>query len=195
MFFTFSWGCDAPSNDLKLYKELLVFKNIDETLATAALATLDRHHWYLAPSVVMFSLFSDKVSNDTKSRMAAKLLSFDRPEEPRIDLPKFPIVTGSSELWDFVQPSSWEFFDILKVEADWLTQPLVEWEESEGYRKARQFVRNVKVVNDAAERGIKLASDYAKSLTKNTEMRQKIFQTVEWHRKEKPDFRKSTANN
>ena len=39
------------------------------------------------------------------------------------------------------------------------------------------------------------ASDYAKSLTKNTEMRQKIFQTVELHRKEKPDFRKSTANN
>ena len=41
MFFTFSWGCDAPSNDLQLYKELLAFKNIDDTLATAAPATLD----------------------------------------------------------------------------------------------------------------------------------------------------------
>ena len=55
----------APSNDLRLYKELLVFKNIDDTLATAALATLDRHHWYLAPLVVMFGLFSQKVSDDT----------------------------------------------------------------------------------------------------------------------------------
>ena len=103
-------------------------------------------------------------------------------------------MTGGSELWDFVQPSSWEFFDILKVEADWLTRPLVEWERSEGYRKARQFMTTVKVVNDTAERGIKLASDYAKSLTKNTEMKQKIFQTVEWHRGEKAGTSKSTAN-
>ena len=56
MFFTSSLGVDAPSNNLKLYKELL---------ATSALATLDSHRWYLAPSVVLFSLFSDKVSDDT----------------------------------------------------------------------------------------------------------------------------------
>ena len=73
MFFTSSLGCDAPSNNLQLYKELLAFKEIDNTLATAALATLDRHHWYLAPPVVMFGLFSQKVSDDTKARMAAKL--------------------------------------------------------------------------------------------------------------------------
>ena len=40
-FFTSSWGCDAPSNDLQLYKDLLAFKKIDDTLAEAALATLD----------------------------------------------------------------------------------------------------------------------------------------------------------
>ena len=42
-FFTSSWGCDAPSNDLQLYKELLAFKEINDTLATAAQTTLDRH--------------------------------------------------------------------------------------------------------------------------------------------------------
>ena len=194
MFFTSSVGVDAPSNDLKLYKELLDFKKIDPVLATSALATLDRHRWYLVPSVVLFSLFSDKVSEDTKSRMAARLLSLERPKEPRIDLPEFPVVTGDSELWDFVKPSSWEFFDILKVKADWLNQPVTEWEDSEDYRKARHFVMTVKVVNDAAERGIKLASDYAQSLTKDSEIRQKIFQTVESHRREKPDYKKSTAN-
>ena len=67
--------------------------------------------------------------------------------------------------------SSWEFFDILKVKADWLTWPLNEWEESEDYRKVRKFVMTVKVVNDAAERGIKLASDYAQSLTKDIKMK------------------------
>ena len=62
--------------------------------------------------------------DDTKARMAARLLELEKPEETRVDLPKFPIVTGSSELWDFVQPYSWDFFTILKVEADWLTWPL-----------------------------------------------------------------------
>ena len=142
--------------------------------------------------MVIFSLLSDE--DDTKSRLAARLLSLERPKEPRIDLPEFPVVTGDSELWDFVKPSSWEFFKILKVRADWLTQPVTEWQESEDYRKARHFVMTVKVVNDAAERGIKLASDYAQSLTKDSEIRQKIFQTVESHRREKPDYKKSTAN-
>ena len=72
--------------------------------------------------MVIFSLLSDE--DDTKSRLAARLLSLERPKEPRIDLPEFPVVTGDSELWDFVKPSSWEFFDILKVRADWLNQPV-----------------------------------------------------------------------
>ena len=91
MFFTSTWGCDAPNNDLRLYKELLVFKNIDDTLTTAA---LDRHHWYLAPPVVMFSLFSKKVSDDTKARVAAKLLTLKKPEA-RLDLPEYPTVTAA----------------------------------------------------------------------------------------------------
>ena len=151
-FFTSSWGCDAPSNDLQLYKDLLAFKKIDNTLATAALDTLDRHRWYLTPPVVMFSLFSKKVSDDTKARMAARLLSLEKPEA-RLDLPEYPTVTEGSELWDFVKPHSWDFFTILRVEADWLTWPLDKWEESEDFRKARQFVTTVKVVNDATERG------------------------------------------
>ena len=141
---------------------------------------------------VMFSLFSKKVSDDTKARMAARLLSFEKPEA-RLDLPEYPTVTESSELWDLVQPHSWDFFTILRVEADWLTWPLNKWEESKDYRKARQFVTTVKVVNDAAER-IKLASDYVQTLTKDSEVRQKIFQAVEWHRNKKADTKKSTAN-
>ena len=43
------WGCDAPGNDLQLYKKLRAFKKIDDSLAMAATATLDRHRWYLAP--------------------------------------------------------------------------------------------------------------------------------------------------
>ena len=66
----------------------------------------------------MFSLFSKKVSDDIKARMAARLLSFEKPEA-RLNLPEYPTVTEGSELWDFVQPHSWDFLMTLRVEADW----------------------------------------------------------------------------
>ena len=143
--------------------------------------------------VMFFSLFRKKVLDDIKAMMAGRLLSFEKPEA-RMNLPEYPTMTEGSELWDFVQPHSWDFFTILRVEADWLTWPLDKWEESEDYRKAWQFVTTVKVVNDAAKRRIKLASDYVQFLTKDSEVRQKILQAIEWHRNKKADTKKSTAN-
>ena len=46
--------------------------------------------------------------------------------------------------------------------------------------------------NDAAERGIKLISDYANCLTKNASERQEILQLVEYHRSKISDDKKST---
>ena len=187
-FFTSSRGCDAPINDLRLYKDLLAFKESDKILATRPLDMMDRLLWYLTPAVVMFSLFSEKVSEVTKSRMAAKLLSLERVEETKFGLPEFPAVEARMELWDFVTSQSWVFFDTIKLSADWLVQPPAEWEKSEDYRKAESFVKTVKLVNDTAERGIKFATDFAKSLTKESGMRQKIS------RKERPQARQQEVH-
>ena len=48
----------------------------------------------------------------------------------------------------------------------------------------------------AAERGVKLATDYSKSLTKDSQQRSKIYQVVvvEVERRAKPDAMKSTMN-
>ena len=46
----------------------------------------------------------------------------------------------------------------------------------------------------AAERGVKLAMDYSKSLTKDSQQRSKIYQVVEAERRGKPDAMKSTMN-
>ena len=58
----------------------------------------------------------------------------------------------------------------------------------------KKFVTNLLVCNDPAERGIKLISDYANSLTKNEEDRQQLLQVVEWHMKMYPDTKKSTLS-
>ena len=60
-FLLSSSGRDAAINDLQLYKALLKYQNVDKELAQSAIATLNRHLWYLAPHTVMFALFSNKV--------------------------------------------------------------------------------------------------------------------------------------
>ena len=45
-----------------------------------------------------------------------------------------------------------------------------------------------------AERGVKLATDYRKSPTKDSQEMGKIYQVVEVERRAKPDAKKSTVN-
>ena len=61
-------------------------------------------------------------------------------------------------------------------------------------RKAKEFVRTTKVTNDVAERGVGMARDYMTVLTTKSEMREKLFQVVEWDRRQKPNVKKSTMN-
>ena len=49
-------------------------------------------------------------------------------------------------------------------------------------------------MNDAAERGVKLNTDYAKISTDDEKQRAAILQAVERHRKEYPGFLKSTLS-
>ena len=90
-FLLSSSGRDAAFNDLQLYKALLKYREVDQELADSALDTFNRHLWYLAPQTVLFALFSNRVSDDMKSRMASRLLTLDRKESPTLGVPKFPV--------------------------------------------------------------------------------------------------------
>ena len=107
-------------------------------------------------------------------------------------LPTFPKLSDKTELRDLVTSESWELFNILKVDSDWL--PPAKWDTNPDFIVFRKFVRTVKVTNDCAERGVKLATDYSKSLTKDSQERSKIYQVVEAERRAKPGAKKSTQN-
>ena len=90
-FLTSNIASDAPVRDLQLYKNLIQYKQVDEVLADSALKTLSRHFWYLVPNTVVYSLFSDLVTEDEKSGIAAKLLTFPREEKDfTASVPEFP---------------------------------------------------------------------------------------------------------
>ena len=162
-FLLSSSGRDAAFNDLQLYKALLKYREVDRELADSALNTFNRHLWYLAPQTVLFALFSNRVSDDMKSRMASRLLTLDRKESPTLGVPKFPVLTAETELCDLITEESWDFFDVVNSDPlPWLTKRVCEWESYADYNKVKTFVSTVKVVNDCAERAVALATDYYK---------------------------------
>ena len=63
------------------------------------------------------------------------------------------------------------------------------------YVEAYDLLTNLKVVNDPAERAIKLITDYAVALTNNEEEKQCLLQVVESHRKLVPNIKKEELKN
>ena len=66
-----------------------------------------------------------------------------------------------------------------------------KWPEHQTFNDIHCFVRTVKVVNDAAERVLKLNTDYyATILTDHERQKSSLMQAVEKHRQDYSDFRK-----
>ena len=65
------------------------------------------------------------------------------------------------KIYDLVTEESLEFFSIIKVDDNWLEQPVDSWEDSEDFITAKMFVHNVKTTNNLEERAIKMATEYA----------------------------------
>ena len=79
-FLKASVGADAAYNDLALHKQLYAYIDIDGPIATAALEVLERHGWYTTEQTAPFSLFSSRVSEDEKARIAARILTNPFPD-------------------------------------------------------------------------------------------------------------------
>jgi hypothetical protein len=78
---------------------------------------------------------------------------------------------------------------VLQIDADFLELPVNEWEDSQSYLTALEMIQNLWVVNDSAERGVKLASDFLSAA--HIEKRyQNVLQVVENDRAQMPNQRK-----
>ena len=64
-----------------------------------------------------------------------------------------------------------------------------KWQKMESCRLSASKVNNIKVINDAAERGVKLNTDY-RAKSKSELHYQNLLQVVEKDRKETPHLRK-----
>ena len=72
-------AAEAAYNDLRLYQNLLHFREVDEVVVEAALNKMRRHTSYLKPETVMFCLAFKAVSADHWADVASTLLT--RPDD------------------------------------------------------------------------------------------------------------------
>ena len=195
---TAPFSSSAPSNDLSLIKSLYHFKDIDSVAASAALKSLKNHMWYLTEELVPLSLFSPLVPNEEKTEIAEKLSAVCKETHERdnrhgtgFGKPLFPVIPPEAdlELVNFVGKDSWIFFDCLKMNSSFLEKSVHMWEAEEDYQTAKLIVDNIRVCNDSAERGVKLASDFLQS-SKEEQKLQNILQVVENSRSSRPDQRR-----
>jgi hypothetical protein len=119
------------------------------------------------------------------------LLPLGKPE-----LPKLPVSVSDAQkmtLASLVSLRPWTIYELLKItDVGWLKSPPSQWNKHKDYQKLKDFVENLRVTNDCAERGVALTTDNINAITKDEHQRQHMFRTVEQHRRQVPNVKKAS---
>ena len=110
----------------------------------------------------------------------------NRQEEFIPGKPDLPALHPDVSILNMISPTSWLIFNKLELSASFLKLPVCEWDTNMEYG----YVSTIKVVNDAAERGIKLCSDIIYK-GRNETARNDMMQVIEYHRRTVKSKRKT----
>lgn len=173
------------------------------TLKTLMLVHKCISHVYLTAEMVPLALFSDKVPGEQRRALADRLLAV-KPDVIMLapqnrfgyghGKPTFPTaITQTTTLPDLVNQDSWFTLHVLQINPDFLTEDVNDWPNSPSYQESVANVDAINVINDCAERGVKLSSDFLNA-AKTEEHYQNVLQVVEQDRKNMPNLRKRKSN-
>lgn len=189
----------APLNDLRFINNLIEYRKIDKPCADAALKAFSLHLWYLTEELTPLALFCNQVPCDTKLKMVEKLLTLPKDTlcskrfGSGYGKPQFPTLPQDTvenlDLSIFIGVDSWSLFTILEIDPGFLDMHPEKWNSDPQYIKAKAVVDSLSVVNDGAERGVKLAHDFLHTARKESNL-QNILQVVENDRASLPNQRK-----
>lgn len=99
---------------------------------------------------------------------------------------------SNQQLNNFVTKNTAEFFRIINILEDFLKEDPILRDKMEDYLNAQTQIKKLKVVNDAAERGVALMENYNSILTSQENQKQYLLQVVEQNRKELPNSKRQT---
>lgn len=156
------------------------------------------HLWYIAPETMALASFDSRIPKDTKLKMINATTSTDETEN--ISTKKINIRSSEvkeflkKDFVDLVSPETLNFFTRFSISTEFFNIDPDTWETREDYQKGLKIVKSLMVVNDVAERNIKLIVEYNTILTKDEDQKQYLLQVVNEYRKKYPDSKKSTLS-
>lgn len=83
-------------------------------------------------------------------------------------------------------------FERLHLKTDFLQQCPSTWNSNSSFQDAKNILKTIKPVNDAAERSVKLMQDFHGQLTIDEEQKQFVLRCVQDTRQTYPNCKKET---
>ena len=173
----------APANDLKLLKDLDLYKSYDSQVYAAVFNKMTNHLWYLSEFLVCLALFDDDTSIETKRQILHKVFNTNVQANYLKRAQLSPVDIQNIQLHVFVTKNTLRFFEISKISSQFLYQDPSTWLDNNEYIYASKIVKAFKVTNDSAERGVALMTRYNKTLSKNEDDTQDLLKFVSETRK------------
>ncbi|XP_050526437.1 uncharacterized protein LOC126897076 [Daktulosphaira vitifoliae] len=182
---------EAPFNDILFLRKLESYKLQNKKIADVALKKITNHLWYLNPECITFSLFDNRIDYNTKRKMAEKILSYNDDDDEETNLNKkltltpddVPNFLQKDLPTDLITSKSIEMFKRFKIQTIFLSIDPAYWNYQEDFKTGREIIKSLKIVNDTAERGVKLMEEYNDKFTKDEEQKQFLLQTVQDYQK------------
>lgn len=186
----------APKHDLEFMKAIHAYAQVDFALSFVILDRFRTHLWYLSEETIALAFFDDEVTFEEKGEMRQTL--YEQPESNK-NSTVFRLVIPSSgmrnvnewKLKDFITENTVNFFARYDISVDFMANDPSEWKHDEGYKRAQAMLSKLQVVNDAAERGVKLIKDFTKLLTRDETEKQYLLQVIDDYRKKDKGYNKS----
>lgn len=159
-------------------KNIVRYESDNPDVSRIAFKSFSRHLWYLSEGLLAFGFFDDRIDCHEKIKMVKALSKPTVPEYPkRIEIKREEVL--STCISDFVTENTKKFMNDYKLDIEWLKIHPDRWTHHMGYQKSRNLIQQLHVVNDCAERAIKLVQEYNGSLTKDEKDLSALLQVVE----------------
>ena len=192
-WFSAANAIEAPLNDINFLKELVKYKNYDQIVADQGIHKFINHLWYLSEECAAFSIFDERLSDEIRREMAQKILQKDicpqasinyNTDQIEVDKRNKLFVKESEVEYvltknlplDLLSSRSLNMFRRFHISTDFLTTDPSRWKDQKGYNNGKVIIASLKVVNDTAERGVKLMEEFNQRFTENEEQKQFVLQ-------------------
>lgn len=162
-------------------------------MSKAARAKLAAHLWYLSEDLIALAFFDSDVPLGVKVKMVKAI----KERESSKECSKRVIVNEKDstswiykEIDEFVSRRSLFLFEQFGVSDEFLNISPELWPLNRYFQEAVKIFKDLKVVNDIAERAVALIEQYNDCLTRNEEQKQYMLQVVQKHRTAFPNCHK-----